>query len=160
MTLVHEECFLSIRLILWVFSGDVVVKNLPANAGDPRVVGSIPGPGRSPGGGNSNPLQYSCLENPVDRGAWQAIWGCKESDTTERLSTVLSNGKHKEQRFTFGCNARDPAFPHLFWVCYSDPYNAISCQPEVFCFPLSMSPYCSQEAWFPATWPLSPFLCS
>ena len=46
-----------------------LVKNLPANAGD---LGSIPGSGRSPGEGNGNPLQYSCLENPMDRGAWQA----------------------------------------------------------------------------------------
>ena len=44
------------------------VKNLPANAGDLREVGSIPGSGRSPGGGHGNPFQYSCLENPVDRG--------------------------------------------------------------------------------------------
>ena len=49
-----------------------MVKNLPANAGDIRDVGSIPGLGRSPGGGHVNPLQYSCLENPMDRGAWQA----------------------------------------------------------------------------------------
>ena len=47
-----------------------VVKNLPANAGDMRDVGLIPGLGRSPGVGNGNPLQYSCLENPMDRGAW------------------------------------------------------------------------------------------
>jgi len=45
----------------------LVGKNLPANAGDIRDVGSIPGLGRSPGGGNSNPLQYSCLENPMER---------------------------------------------------------------------------------------------
>ena len=45
----------------------LVVKNLPANAGD---LGLIPGLGRAPGEGNGNPLQYSCLENPVDRGAW------------------------------------------------------------------------------------------
>jgi len=45
------------------------VKNLPANAGDTREVGSIPGSGKSPGGGNVNPLQYSCLENSMDRGA-------------------------------------------------------------------------------------------
>ena len=45
------------------------VKNLPASAGD---LGSIPGPGRSPGEGNGNPLQYSCLENSIDRGVWQA----------------------------------------------------------------------------------------
>ena len=50
----------------------LVVKNLPFNAGDIRDVGSIPGPGRSPGGGHGNSLQYSCLENPMDRGAWQA----------------------------------------------------------------------------------------
>ena len=50
----------------------LVVKNLPANAGDTRDSGLIPGLERSPGGGNGNPLQYSCLENPMDRGAWQA----------------------------------------------------------------------------------------
>ena len=54
------------------FPGGAVVKNLPAKAGDARDVGSIPGSGRSPRGGHSNPLQYSCLENSMDRGAWQA----------------------------------------------------------------------------------------
>jgi len=47
-----------------------VVKNPPANAGDIRDVGLISGLGRSPGGGHGNPLQYPCLENPMDRGAW------------------------------------------------------------------------------------------
>ena len=51
------------------FPGGSVVKNLPANAGD---TGLIPGSGRSPGEGNGNPLQYSCLGNPMDRGAWRA----------------------------------------------------------------------------------------
>ena len=50
----------------------LVVKNLPANAGDVRDSGLIPGSGRYPAEGNGNPLQYSCLENPMDRGAWQA----------------------------------------------------------------------------------------
>ena len=50
----------------------LVVKNPPAKAGDIRDAGSIPGSGRSSGGGNGNPLQYSCLENPMDRGAWWA----------------------------------------------------------------------------------------
>ena len=55
------------------FLGGSVVKNLPANTGDIKDTGSILGLGRSPGGGHGNPLQYSCLENPMDRGAWQAI---------------------------------------------------------------------------------------
>ena len=48
----------------------LVVKNLPADSGDIRDTGSVPGLGRSPGGGHGNPLQYSCLENPMDRRAW------------------------------------------------------------------------------------------
>ena len=62
----------------------LVVKNPPANAGDTRDTGSIPGLGRSPGAGNGNPLQYSCLGNPMDRRAWWAIIHevAKESDTT------------------------------------------------------------------------------
>ena len=63
-----------------------VVKNLPANTGDIRDVGSIPGSGRSPGGGHGNPLQYSCLENAMDRGAWRAtVHGVAKSWT--QLST-------------------------------------------------------------------------
>ena len=50
----------------------LVVRNPPANAGDVRDMGSIPGLGRTPGGGDGNSLQYSCLENPMDRGVWWA----------------------------------------------------------------------------------------
>ena len=64
------------------FSGGSVVKNPPANAGDTRDAGLIPGLGRSSGGGNGNPLQYSCLENPVDRGVWWAtVCGVPKSRT-------------------------------------------------------------------------------
>ena len=60
----------------------LVIKNSPANAGDLRDVGSIPELGRSPGGGHGSPLQYSCLEDPHDRGAWQAtIHGVAKSQT-------------------------------------------------------------------------------
>ena len=60
----------------------VVMKNLPADAGDVRDLVSTPESGRSPGGGNGNPLQYSCLEKPMDRGAWQAtVHGVAKSQT-------------------------------------------------------------------------------
>ena len=60
------------------------VRNQLADAGDIRDVGSIPGWGRSPGGGQGNPLQYSCLENPKDRVAWPAtVHSVARSDTTE-----------------------------------------------------------------------------
>ena len=62
----------------------LVVKNPPADAEDAREAGLIPGSGRSPGERNGNPLQYSCLENPMDGGAWRATaQGLTESDTTE-----------------------------------------------------------------------------
>ena len=67
----------------------LVVKNSPANAGDIRDMGSIPGSGRSPGEGNGNPLQYSCPENPMDRGAWRAtVHGVAKSQARlKQLST-------------------------------------------------------------------------
>ena len=66
-----------------------MVKNLPANAEDIRDVSLIPGPGRSPGGGHGNPLQYSCLENPMVRGTWWATVHkvAKSQTQLKRLST-------------------------------------------------------------------------
>ena len=68
----------------WASQVALEINNLPANAGDIREAGSLPGSGRSPGGGHGNPLQHSCLENPMDRGAWHAAahW-VTESVTTE-----------------------------------------------------------------------------
>ena len=77
--------FLCVPLISPIyFPGGSDNKASACNAGD---LGSIPGLGRSPGKGNGNPLQYSCLENPMDQGALGGYspWGCKESDTTEQL---------------------------------------------------------------------------
>ena len=73
---------------LFVFGASQVVllvKNPPANAGNVRDSGSIPGLGRLPGGGHGNPLQYSCLENPHGQRSLggYSLWGCKESDMTE-----------------------------------------------------------------------------
>ena len=72
--------------LLWGFPGGSMVKNPPVNAGDG---GLIPGSGRSPGGGNDNSLQYTCLENPMDRGAWWAtVHGVTKSQTRlKQLST-------------------------------------------------------------------------
>ena len=70
------------------FPGGTVVKNLPANLGDARDADSIPGSGRSPREGNGNPLQYFCLENPMDRGArWATLYGVAKSRT--QLSTHM-----------------------------------------------------------------------
>ena len=69
------------------FPGSSLVKTPPANAGD---AGSTPGSGRSPGGGNGNPLQYSCLENPMDRGAWRATVP-RVTKSQRQLSNLNSN---------------------------------------------------------------------
>ena len=71
------------------FPGGPVIKNSPANTGDARDTGSIPASGRSPGSGNGNPLQYSCLESPMDRGAWQAtVYRFTDLDMTEHWSEL------------------------------------------------------------------------
>ena len=68
----------------WASQVVLVVKSPPANAGDLRDTGLIPGSGRSPGGGDGSPFQYSFLENSMDRGAWRAtVHRVTESDTTE-----------------------------------------------------------------------------
>ena len=80
------------------FPSGAVVKNLPANAGDSEDAGSSPGSGRSPGVGNGSPLQYSCLENPMDRGACMdpiQSMGGKESYMTER--PTHTHTQHMEQ---------------------------------------------------------------
>ena len=72
-----------------------MVKNTPANAGDARDVGWIPGSGKSPGVGNGNLLQLSCLENPMDRGTWQArVHGVAKSQTYLSMHAMNSYFKN------------------------------------------------------------------
>ena len=73
-----------------------MVKNMPANVGDKGDAGSVPGSGRSPGGGHGCPLQYSCLENPMDRGAWEATVHRVTKNQTKLKQ--LSTHAHKEQK--------------------------------------------------------------
>ena len=76
----------------------LVVKNPPANTRDIRDKSSVPGSGRSPGGGHGNPLQYSCLENPLDREAW---WATQSQTGLKQLSThnnqLVSKLRHFKQ---------------------------------------------------------------
>ena len=77
-----NDVFNKLYLYNWASQVMLVVKNRPANAGDIRDAVSIPGSGRSLGGGHGNPLQYSCLENPMDRGAWWVtVHGVAKSQT-------------------------------------------------------------------------------
>ena len=86
------------------------VKNLPSNTGYTGDVGSVPGLGRSPGGENGNPHQYSCLKNPIDRGAWRAaVHGIAESDMAEQLSTRACMRAHTHTHMFFS---------NLSFMCY------------------------------------------
>ena len=80
---------MSFKVYFLGFPGGLVAENPPANAGN---MGLIPDPGRSPGGGHDNPLQYYCLENPMDRGAWQATFHrvAKSWTQLKRLSTYAT----------------------------------------------------------------------
>ena len=83
---------------------ELIVKNLPANAGDIRDTGSIPGLGRSPGGGHGNPLQYSCLDNPMDRQAWQTI-AHRVPKSRTRLKQLISHTR-KGHYWPLSCSSQ------------------------------------------------------
>ena len=106
----------------------LVINNTPTNAGDP---GSIPGVGRSPGEENGNPFQYSCLRNPMDRGAWWYSPGDRpEADTTERLN----NNNFSDHRTSLP-GGRSGLFP-LFWSHGSQrasvPWDLVTRHPWVY----------------------------
>ena len=80
----------------------LVIKNPPANAGDIKHVGLTPGLGKSPGGGHGNSLQYSCLENPMDRGAWWAIFHRVAKSQTQLKQLSMPAGiTRRKGRFFF-----------------------------------------------------------
>ena len=109
LTSLRNECLCQVRLDPRTQDQDLpggsVVKNPPANRGDTGDAGSITGSRRSPRGGNGNPLQYSCLENPMGRGAWWAtVRGvAEELDTTERLSSWRSTPRQSTCSLEFPC---------------------------------------------------------
>ena len=88
----------------------LVVKNPPANSGDIRDVGLVSGLGRSPGGEHGNPLQYSCLENPMDRGAWRAIIH-RVAKSWARLKRLSTHSRVEDKKLRTseagGCSPRD-----------------------------------------------------
>ena len=115
----------------WASQVELMVKNLPDNAGDIRDMGSIPGSGRSPGGGHRNPLQYSCLESPMDRGAWQfTIHGTAKSWTRLKwLSMHLPSWTY--------CLPGDPSLHHQ--TCTSLLQPPLLTSSTTCCFPVCNS---------------------
>ena len=90
-----------------------LIKSLPANAGDTRDAGSIPEWGRSPGRRNGSPLQYSCLENSMERGAWQVTVHGEEEEKTPELPLSLSSSHppalHTQERLCEGTLGKQPS---------------------------------------------------
>ena len=104
------------------FLGGAVVKNPPANAGDSRDTGLIPESGRSPGGGNGNPFLYACLENPMDRGAWQAaVSGFAKSQTQPsmygRTHTLTCNKNFFGKMFDKQALSEGPGSSPIKHIC-------------------------------------------
>ena len=110
--------------------GDSVVKESACNEGDLENMGSIPGSGRSPGGGNSNPLQYSYLENPMDRGAWQAtVPRVKKSQTQLKQLSMHTQSYTlwgKRTHFYFCSFYRVTFYYRVFQICKSGVNNVIN----------------------------------
>ena len=104
----HPKMKIYVHIALfWTSQVALVVKNLPPNAGDTRDVGLIPGLGRSSGGGPGNPIQYSCLGNPMDRGAqWATIRSVAKSQTS--LRQLIMHAQFYFQQSKTGNNLNIP----------------------------------------------------
>ena len=123
------------------FPGGSSGKEPTCNAEDIRDMGSIPGLGRSPGGENGNPLQYSCLENPMDRGAWRAIVHGVTKSQTQLKQLKHANQEYITQRWEKS-------------KCYSWSFTKLTqtCLFNEYC--LQLCP----EKWAPNLWVISEFL--
>ena len=109
----------------WDSQVAVVLKNPPVNAEDARDLGSIPGSGRSPEGGNGKPLQYSCLEKPIDRGAWWATVHRSQRVRHDRSNLALALTNHADQ-LVFSCTIWKPEFLHGPKISYQSPLTIIA----------------------------------
>ena len=111
----------------WIRSPTLVVKKPPTNTGDVRDTGSIPGSGRSPGIGNGNPFQYSCLKNSLDRGAWWAVvHEVTESDMTEQMSVCTHEHARTHTSMHAHTQARARAHTHTHTSYSRDhPLNSL-----------------------------------
>ena len=103
-------------LLVWASQVVLVVKNPPADAGDARDVHSIPGSGKSPGGRQGNPLQYSCLENPMDRGAWRATVPRVTKSQTLRKRLSMQHAQFRVKHFPLAVETRDKNTRKNFWL--------------------------------------------
>ena len=107
-----------VRSAVHCFPSGSVVNNSPANAGDPRDTGLIPGLGRSPGEGNSNSLQHSCLGNPMDWGAWRAtVYGVTKSQTQLSDWTTQPQTIHVSITWELISNTNSRAAPQTNCIC-------------------------------------------
>ena len=137
----------------------LVVKNPPANAGDVRDSGLIPGSERPPGEGHSNPLRYSCLENPMDRRAWQCtVHGITESDTTESTKHASTHGKYRSFRRQMNSQfviKSSSAFQENFvlltegkWTKIQSCAGPLSITKFIYLFKFNPIPGCSVQNYF------------
>ena len=124
------------------FPGGSVVESLPPSAGDAGETALVPGPGRFPGGRNGSPLQYSCLENPMDRGAWWAtVCGVAGSDMTEHVKHIIYQSRYRKQGFGVQLDRLMIQRPSLSCVLFFVTLYTVAHQA-----PLSMG-FSRQEYW-------------
>ena len=148
-TTAGKVLFATMYLLLLASQVSLVVRNLPANAGDVRALGSIPGLGRSPGGGHGNPLWYSCLENPMDRGAWWAtVHRVTQSQTTLKQVSIAQYVCWYIRR-TLYQTFYLPPWHHLTLLIPSPSQKTLvqRCSKSMFCGPMSVGkllPICNE----------------